>query len=333
MTETEPNFPIQSALVSGASGFIGGRLCQLLKAQDVDVCALLRQPAAGAWDRHQLMDLALDMPTAETLAGVDTVFHLAGKAHAISESHADETEYFRINTEGTRRLLTAAVSAGVRRFVLFSTVKVMGDDPIHCQDEDSPCTPDTAYGRSKLEAERLVLQTALTEGLHTAVLRMPLVYGPGVKGNLAAMLHAVRRHRFPPLKVSNKRSLVFVDDVARAAIKIALSRKAAGQVYIVTDGAPYSTTTLYELMCKATGQDVPSWHVPIWGLRMAAGLGDLYRLVVRRRFAIDSPALSRLTDSAWYSSAKIERELCYRPTARLEQTLPEMVRHALPSRR
>ena len=129
--------------------------------------------------------------------GVDTVFHLAGKAHALSEVRKDEADYFSINVDGTRNVLEG-VAAGEVRKVVFSSVKAMGEESLACLDESVEARPTTAYGRSKLEAEQLALEYGQRAGLHVVCLRLPLVYGPGNKGNLFRMISAIDRGLFPP---------------------------------------------------------------------------------------------------------------------------------------
>ena len=316
---------VASALVTGASGFIGSRLCEALNAEGVRVVALMRSQVDGSWERYITADLETDTLVPGCLDGIDTVFHLAGTAHALAETG----EYERINVQGTRKVLDAAVRDGVRRFVFFSSVKAMGGGGDNCLDESCTLPPDSPYGSSKRQAEGFVLEAGADNALHVVVLRLSLVYGPGVKGNLAVMLDAISRERFPPLAIThNRRSMVHVDDVVRAAIAVATAPSAAGQTYILTDGEAYSTTAIYWQMSEVLGKRVPRWHVPVWLLTLAALFGDLYQRVRGRRFVIDSQALQRLTGSAWYSSEKIERELAVVASTRLAQALPEMVSYA-----
>lgn len=190
---------MEKVVVSGASGFVGGALCRALGSTGMDVTGVARSANApdgfrGNWIAADLAEGAPDFPE-----GTTTVFHLAGKAHAISEINGDDAEYDRVNTGGTLHALDAAAVCGARAFVFFSTVKVFGDRQQRsgrALGEDDAPEPDTPYGRSKLEAERIVL--ADTRIPHRIVIRPALVYGPGVKGNLRKMLDAVTRGRFPP---------------------------------------------------------------------------------------------------------------------------------------
>src|SRR5207247_903710 len=162
-------------------------------------------------------------------------------------------------------VIKEAVDAGVQRFVFNSTVKEMGEETRGCANELDGVAPTTAYGESKLEAEQLVLETGKHNGLHVVCLRLPMVYGPGHKGNLVRMIAAIDRNRFPPLpEVGNHRSMAHVENVVSAALLAANNTTASGQCYIVTDGRPYSTHELYALICRALGKPVQTWSVPLW---------------------------------------------------------------------
>jgi UDP-glucose 4-epimerase len=317
---------MKAALVTGATGFVGRVLCGKLKARGVQNCALARNPENGPWDRIVVADVGAGPLPDGALEGVDTVFHLAGKVHALSELEGAESEYVRANVDGTRNVLEAAVKAKVPRFVFISSVKAGGEGSDVCLDEAMEDNPETPYGRTKLEAERLVFKFAREHEMHAVVLRLPLVYGPGHKGNLDRMLQAVAARRFTPLpEFGNQRSMVHVDDVAEAAILAAESPEANVQTYIVTDGRPYSTRELYSLIRLALGRRKPRLSIPLKVLRTAARFGDAMGRLRGRRFFFDSDALEKLASSAWYSSRKIETELGFKPAYDLEKALPEMI--------
>ena len=314
------------ALITGASGFIGKELSSSLKNRDWHLQALLCRPSNGPWDETVIKDLNNLTPD-DVAEGIDTVFHLAGKAHALSESTQDEDEYFRINTEGTRRILEAARSLGVRRFVFFSSVKAMNEGGPERLDESLPCLPVTPYGKSKLEAERLVLEGNFVP--EPVVLRLTMVYGPSPKGNLPRMIEAISQGRFPPIpEFGNKRSMVHVEDVVQAALLAAEKTEAIGQTFIVTDGQPYSTRELYEWICHALGKPIPTWRVPEVMFRSLAKIGDAISTLRGRRFVFDSDTLEKLAGSAWYSSQKIEAGLGFQAKHHLRESLPHIIQTA-----
>ncbi len=311
-------------LVTGASGFIGRALCSQLSEQGWHVQALLRQSAAGPWHETVIGDLE-NLAPGDLAEGIDTVFHLAGKAHALSENRQDTKEYSRINTEGTRRVLEATQASGVRRFVFFSSVKAMHEGGPECLDESSLCHPVTPYGKSKREAERLVLEGNYVP--EPVVLRLSMVYGPSPKGNLPRMIEAVAKGHFPPIpEFGNKRSMVHVEDVVQAAILAANKTEAIGQTYLVTDGQPYSTRELYVWICQALGKPVPGWRIPEMAFRALAKTGDAIGAVRGRRFLFDTDTLEKLAGSACYSSQKIENDLGFCAKHHLRDALPDIIK-------
>jgi len=318
-----------TALVTGASGFIGRRLCRRLQESGIAVHALLRQPAVGPWSEAFIVHLGIDPIPTEMFNKVDTVFHLAGKAHALAElpGETETADYQQVNVVGTRMLLEAAVAAGVKRFIFFSSVKSMADPGEQCVNEHwQSASPKDIYGRSKYEAEQLVLAAGRESGMHVCCLQPALVYGPDVKGNLFRMMQAIDAGRFPSVPdTGNRRSMVHVDDLVQAAMLAAEKQAANGETYIVTDGRYYTTREIYVRMAKALERNIPGWSMPAWVLRGGGYIGDLIGRIRGRRFPVDSEAVARLLGSACYSSEKIQQELGYIPARDLGSALPEMV--------
>jgi nucleoside-diphosphate-sugar epimerase len=316
-------------LVTGANGFIGRHLVTRLQREGHRVRAMVRGlPSAPAFPSGVEVvagDVCDPQSMKDAMAGCEVVFHLAGKVHALGERSSDGTAYQVVNVEGMRHALDGAVSAGARRFVLFSSVKAMGEDTAGCADESCPPDPRTPYGRSKLQAEQVVEECGRRTGMQTVCLRLPMVYGPGQKGNLIRMIAAIDRGIFPPLaEFGNRRSLVHVSNVVQAAM-LAATHSAARGCYLVTDSQAHSTRELYEMICRALDRPVSRWHVPDIVLTVLGHLGDLAGRLMGRRASFDSDALGKLTGSAWYSSARIARELGYAPGISFEEALPEMI--------
>jgi UDP-glucose 4-epimerase len=313
-----------NCFVTGANGFLGSALCARLQARGDRVTRAMRQRQVPQRNDVVHFDLAAGRLPATDLRDASCVFHLAGKAHALSETRQDAEEYFRLNTAGTRTLLESCQAAGVRRFVFFSSVAAMGEGGAEAQDESAECRPRTPYGASKREAERLVLEGGYVP--EPVVLRLSMVYGPTRRGNLPRMIEAVARGRFPPLPdVGNRRSMVHVQDVVEAALLAGQHPRAAGQIYFVTDGREYSTRQIHDWICDALGKPRPGWTLPFAVLKLAAKLGDGIGALRHRRFAFDSDVLGKVAGSALYSSAKIQHELGFNPQHDLRSALPEIV--------
>jgi len=309
--------------VTGASGFLGRRVCERL-ARRGEVRALSRNDAGGAWTGTDLVDLSREAPPEGALDGVDTVIHLAARTHAVDEIGDTEDVYRAINVDGTRRMLEAAGRAGVRRFVFISSVKAMGEGRPEIQNEEATSAPVTSYGRTKRAAETMVL-----DGSHTpeaVVLRLALIYGPGASGNVARMIDAVREGRFPSVpEVGNLRSLVHVADAADAVVLAATQPQAAGRLFIVTDGRPCSTREMFEWICGALGTQVPGRTVPLIAFRCLARAGDAWGRLRGKRWAFDSNAYDKLFGSAVYDSSAIVDALGFDPKWTFRSALPGIV--------
>lgn len=327
--------------VVGATGFIGRRLVESLCDEGVKVAAVSRHVSEESFRgcaSGNIVPIVADLTDAASLEGVcadaDVIFHLAGHAHASDVNEKSATLIHRqLTVEGTRSLLAQACRAGVKRFVFVSSVKAMGEGSEVCIDESTAATPVTEYGRAKLLAEQLVTAAGRNCGMHVSILRLPMVYGPGVKGNLMQMIAAIDCGRFPRLpEVDNRRSMVHIDDVVQALRLAVDNPKANGEVYIVTDGLVYSTYEIYMLIRRALGRADPKWTISTEILRALARVGDAVGRVCARPVPFHSIALRKLLGSAWYSSTKIERDLQFKPTQTFETALPTIVEEYRTSR-
>jgi len=302
-------------VVTGASGFIGRHLCAALGAHG-HVVALVRNPAqSGPWQETVVCDLSRDELSPRVLEGADVVFHLAGRAHAIAERKGDVAAYGQVNVEGTRRVAQAARAAGVRCLVFAGSVKAMGEG-----NGEKILSP---YGQSKLDAEAIVREAGFSESV---VLRLSLVYGAGVGGNLGSMLRAIRAHRFPPPPLlHNRRAMVHVDDVVRVLVAAGETRAAAGRTFVVGDGVEYSTRGIYDAMRVALGLGTAAWSLPAPCWRALAHGGDALGFITRRRAPFDGDAYRKLFASAWYQPSDLQGELGLDAFLTLADALPAMV--------
>ena len=311
-------------LICGATGFIGGRLARELGRQGAACAALGRRAAPEMASRVAALDDRAALYAA--CQGAHTVFHCAGHAHAFAAlSQRDAELHWRVNCEGARNLAEAAGQAGVRRFVFLSSVKAMAEPGDVCADEDFPGEPNTAYGQAKRAAEAAVLAAGQRYGMHVVNLRLAMVYGSGGRGNLERMARLVRRGWFPPLpETGNRRSLTHVDDVVAAMLRVAEDDRANGKTYIVAGPEAPSGRQLYDALRGALGLPPCRWSVPEAMLRGAARCGDGLAILCKRRMPLDSEAVDRLLGSAWYSPARIARELGWQAQIPLHEGLLEM---------
>jgi nucleoside-diphosphate-sugar epimerase len=210
------------------------------------------------------------------LIGVEIVVHLAARVHVMHDTESDPLTAFRnVNVEGTLNLARQAAAAGVRRFVFISSVKVNGEctEPGHAFTETDVPNPQDAYGQSKHEAEEGLRVIAAATGMEVVIIRPPLVYGPGVKANFAALTRAVQRGWPLPLgAVHNQRSLVALDNLVDFIITCVTRPQAANQTFLVSDGQDLSTAELVRGMARAAGVPARLLPVPVWALQAVAKL-------------------------------------------------------------
>ena len=314
----------KTCLVTGANGFIGSKLCSELIRCGAKVKKLVRTVDVGSSDDCFACNLGEQKVPDQAMREVDIIFHLAGRTHSLADSNAQESLYFKANVDGTRALLEAANKAGIKKFIYFSSVKSMGEESDIRLDENSRSQPLTAYGKSKKEAEDLVLQGNYVE--QPTVLRLVMVYGDISKGNLPKLIKAISSNKFPPFpKIENKRSMIHVEDVLHAAILVATTTHSAGQTYILSDGVDYSTRKLYERIRQSIGKTIPDWGVSLGLLKLIAKVGDIAKIVLGKRVIFDSDNLQKLIGNSYYSSEKIKAELGFVPKYNLYVALPEII--------
>lgn len=314
----------ETAVVTGATGFLGRALCQRLQSMEVRVRAAARKRAEGPWSEFFRLDLPSSVPH-ELLANVDVVYHLAGKAHSIA-SENDAQAYDEVNAKGTVEVARRAKASGVKRFVFMSTVKALGEPGEDLVREDQQSTAADPYGKSKRDAEVAIFDLHSSD-FQVVVLRPTLVYGPGAKGNLESLLRLVRAGRRPPLPVlKNRRSLVGVNDLTTATVLVGNHPDAGGRAYTVTDGRVYSTTNIVDALAAAAGVTrAAPFVLPMPVLRGAARLGDLVGVVTRRHLPYNSAALQRLLSNAEYEAKALAEIVGFSPKESLYDLAGPMI--------
>ena len=313
---------MKTVLVTGATGFIGRTLMQRLLEKQIRVHTLSRTlPDAGPdqadceFFQGDIADAAL---LAQACKGVDTVFHLAGYAHV---NQHDVEELRRINVEGTRVLLQAAIAAGVRRIVFFSSI--LADEQLNPE--------GSAYGHSKLEAETLLLEAANASAIEVCCLRPANVYGLGMKGNLLTMIRLVHRGLLPPLPVpSAALSLVGNRDLCEAALLAAQVPQANNQVFAVTDGKTYTMKGIEVSVRRALGLEPRSWHTPMSVFYIAFAALEVFGKILRLPNAPGLRSYRALRNGSVVSSEKIQHELGYNPAGSLIDELPGILAQRAP---
>lgn len=248
--------------ITGCSGFVGSHL--LTKMAGCDFVGIGRNKVEGA-QRFFERDITSAADYSECFMGVDCLIHTAARAHIMRDEVADPmAEYRRVNVDGTLNLARQAAAAGVKRFIFISSIKVNGEQTSLSQPftaDDTPA-PEDAYGISKWEAEQGLQQLADETGMEVVIIRPPLVYGQGVKGNFASMIKLVKKGFPLPLgAIHNKRSLVALDNLADLIITCIEHPSAANQVFLAGDGFDLSTPEL--LRGVASAMNSPSRLIPV----------------------------------------------------------------------
>ena len=265
-------------LVTGSTGFVGRALIRRLVADGYKVRAASRRPVADPVAHETVTIGGIDGGTdwRPALEGVDGVVHLAARVHVMRDTPDGVQAFHRTNTEGTLNLANQAVASGARRFLFVSSIKVNGEGT-----SASPYSPSStpapvdAYGASKLAAE--VGLRAMT-GLETVIIRPPLVYGPGVKGNLLRFCRLARAGVPVPFgSIANRRDLVGVENLVDVLERSLRHPAAAHRTFFVSDGRPMSTPELYTAIATAMDRPARILRVPVPVLKALGalvGLGD-----------------------------------------------------------
>ncbi len=269
--------PIQPerVLLTGASGFIGQALSRRLSADGYLVTTLSRDllSTVGESCAHQGR---ANQQARSLLVDQECVVHLAARVHVMHETTTNPlAEFRRVNVDGTLNLARQAAAAGVRRFVFISSVKVNGESTqtgVPFTADDTPAPLD-AYGISKMEAEQGLREIGAQTGMEVVIIRPPLVYGPGVKANFAAMMRWLKCGVPLPLgAIHNQRSLVAIDNLVDLILLCLTHPAAAHQTFLVSDGEDVSTTALLRRMGQAMGCPARLIPVPSGMLKLAGAL-------------------------------------------------------------
>jgi nucleoside-diphosphate-sugar epimerase len=277
-------------LVTGASGFVGQALVAHLVGLDAtEVIAMMRAtPAIRLAGARYVAggDMTAGRLRAATLEGVEVIVHAAARVHVLNDDKAmSATEFDRVNVTATLELARQAVAAGVRRFVFLSSIGVNGvqTDIGKPFTEADPPNPHNPYANSKLKAEQGLLLLSEQSGLEVVIIRPPLVYGPGVRANFAALMRAVQRGWPLPLAcVHNLRSMVAMDNLVSFIATCVDHPQAANTTFLVSDGQDISSPDLVRSLAQALGVAARLVPVPVSALQFvgrALGRGDVIQRV------------------------------------------------------
>lgn len=304
-------------LLTGATGFIGCALRQRLIHDQYDLVAVSRKSSVA--DTLAIGNIGPETDWRHVLQGCEVVIHLAARVHVMNEKSLDPLrEFRRDNVEATENLANQAASAGVRRFVFISSIKVNGEktETGRAFTADDAPAPQDPYGISKSEAEQAVKRIADITGMEVVIIRPPLVYGPGVKANFRTMMTCLRRGIPLPLATvgQNRRSLVSLDNLVDL-IEVCISHpNAVNQVFLVSDGEDISTAELLRRIGEAMAKPARLIPLPIRLLELGAGL-------LNRRYIYH-----KLCDSLQIDITKTRDMLGWQPLISVDEGLRRTVK-------
>lgn len=313
--------------MTGATGFIGRALCSELLRHGHSVCAATRSiEDSKRLAQEGVEAIAVGTVDAGTdwhkaLSGCKAVVHLAARVHVMRDETTDPLAEFRaVNVEGTLNLARQAAKAGVRRFIFLSSIKVNGELTLPGQpftEHDVPAPLD-AYGVSKHEAEEGLRKIAQQADMEVVIIRLPLVYGPGVKANFLSILRWLqKRVPLPFGAINNRRSLVALDNLLDFIATCLGHPSAANQTFMVSDGEDISTTELLHRM--ATVLNVPARLLPVPQKLLETG----FKLVGRNDLA------QRLCGSLQVDITKARTTLGWNPPISVDEGLRRTAQHFL----
>ena len=302
-------------LITGATGSLGPTVVQTFLEHGYRIRALARKsPPAGLFDRSVEFiqgDACDDALLSKIVNDVHVIVHLAGLAHILDPGPSLRPEYQRINVGATENLVRSCRNANVERLVLFSTIAVYGPARDRIVSESTEAAPSTFYGRTKLEAERVVLAARNVKGKSIGtVLRISAVYGPRLKGNYERLVRAISRRRFVPLgRGDNRRPLIYDKDVARAALLAAERPEAIGEVFNVSHSNSPTVNEIIGAICDALGRPHPRFSIPIRPVRLGVTAAYKTAALVGVKLPVSPAAIDKFVEDMDVDSSKIRNRL------------------------
>lgn len=313
-------------LVTGANGFVGRKLCNVLRTQGCPVrsavrkldehCDMMASDAQGS-DVVAVGDIGARTDWSQALKDVDTVVHLAARVHILQEMSKNPIESFRsVNVAGSERLANISVALGVKRFIYVSSISIHGNSTgERAYVEEDEAQPHSPYAVSKWEAELALRRVAQESRLELVIVRPPLVYGPGVGGNfLRLMRWADKGWPLPLGSVSNLRSFIGIENLVDLLVKCIEHPNAAGETFLVADGDDLSTPDLIRKVAKLLKRPTRIFPFPVSILRATASMMHM------------EDVLDRLCNCLQVDAGKAHRMLGWKPSVSLSEGFEQTTR-------
>ncbi|MGB8328482.1 MAG: NAD-dependent epimerase/dehydratase family protein [Polyangiales bacterium] len=319
-------------LVTGAAGFVGRNLIPMLEDMGHALTLALRTPKSEdrlptprtQGERRTVVIGEIDQHTdwREALQGANAVVHLAARAHVLTETADEETALQTINARGTERLVEQSIEAQVDRFVLMSSIGAVTTASDVLVTSETDCAPTTAYGRSKLAAERALIERSAQSSMGWTILRPTLVYGPGNPGNMKRLVTLVKRGIPLPLgSIHNRRSFTFVGNLADVTVTALTHPNARNTAFLVGDGEDVSTPELVRKIAALSGVRARLLNVPLPILRGIARGSDRIAAATGISLPLNFQDLDRLVSSLFVEVEPLRARLDWTPPFSLDSGL------------
>jgi nucleoside-diphosphate-sugar epimerase len=307
---------MKKVLVTGASGFVGSALVPILLNSGFSVrCAVRSFPLVklDSVEYVEIGDINANTDWSLAVKGVNAVVHLAARVHQTDKKAGADIEAFRsVNVQGTKSLAKSAIDAGVNQFVFLSSIKVNGESGTFS--EASLPDPKDAYGISKREAEESLIEIFSGADKSLVIIRPPLIYGPGVKANLNALIRLVRTGIPLPFgSFKNKRSLLGIGNLVDLLVNCLVKAPKGSHVYLASDGKAVSTLHLVEAIAKADNRRTVNIPIPM----------PLITLVAK--MLGKSEMMQKLGGDLVINSDKLTRELGWVPPFSFQESISRML--------
>ena len=285
----------KSHIITGNKGFVGSNLTCFLNKKEKCCKGVSRNPKND--------EISYDALNAALLNQSKSFIHLAGKAHDLKKTSQDQ-EYFKVNTELTKRLFDQFLESDCEVFIYISSVKAAADEVVGILTEKVIPNPATAYGKSKLASEVYILSKEIPENKRVYILRPSMIHGPNNKGNLNLLYSFISKGiPYPFGKYENKRSFVSVENLCFIINELINNDKIESGIYNIADDIPLSTINLIQVISEALGKPTRILKFPKFFVRFIAKVGDFLPL------AINSERLLKLTENYEVSNLKIKNAI------------------------
>jgi len=319
-------------LITGATGAIGPCVVHAFHLAGCQIRTFSTiPPTEGIFPQNVeavIGDVTDPAAVRSAMLNVDAAIHLAALLHVFNPSPQLNERYEKINVDGTRNVVDAAIGSCVKRIVLFSTIAVYGrskDGDILT--EQSTTQPETCYAQTKLAAEQIVLAAHASDGKPLGtVLRLGAVYGSRIKGNYERLAQALARKRFIPIGSGlNRRTMIYDKDVGHAALLAALHPTAAGRIFNVTDGKFHTMNEIILSICSALGRKPPQFSLPAGPARLLVDLVEKITEMIGIKALLTKAMIDKYTEDMAVDGSLIQKELGFIPAYDLKKGWTEAI--------